>query len=431
MWCCRALFGPEPKPRQARDGHSWRMAAALLVLPAGPSPLLPALWWCVEGRGAVIRSEPSLPPRTLHLFVWGSVYPRRGVSRCPRGIRRAVWPSFPGRRKGLADSLRHTLFPNGCACASPRWRPSLVLLERSRLNLKRCPILSGRVVSRSPALSPDARSGLALSVGAVLLCLAPFSDVPLGFFGRGKENKKGVESGKGEKALFALCPVVVWRFLFCVGDPPPPRGSSSKGERPPRRTRLPSPVGLGASGGAERSRAGLLPLALINDARRLVGKKRPGLRGGPVLAPVPPVRECSRYVPRKKKAKALPKPQTPTLRLSVCSLDDRVVALQHAHTPAAVGQPRLGPRRVGSVPPSVRKMPSLAIRGRGGRTVIVSGAPLSRVGPLTYRLPRPDRPFACSRVPPRARVLWGGTRASSRALSLFPVSYTHLTLPTT
>ena len=235
-----------------------------------------------------------------------------------------------------------------------------------------------------------------------------------------KKTKRGSRAVKERRPFSPSVQSSSGDFCFALGIPLRLGGSSSKGERPPRRTRLPSPVGLGASGGAERSRAGLLPLALINDARRLVGKKRPGLRGGPVLAPVPPVRECSRYVPRKKKAKALPKPQTPTLRLSVCSLGDRVVALQHAHTPAAVGQPRLGPRRVGSVPPSVRKMPSLAIRGRGGRTAIVSGAPLSRVGPLTYRLPRPDRPFACSRVPPRARVLWGGTRASSRALSLFP-----------
>lgn len=26
MWFSRAVFGPGPKPRQARDGHSWRMA---------------------------------------------------------------------------------------------------------------------------------------------------------------------------------------------------------------------------------------------------------------------------------------------------------------------------------------------------------------------------------------------------------------------
>lgn len=26
MWCSCVLFGPWPKPRQARDGHSWRMA---------------------------------------------------------------------------------------------------------------------------------------------------------------------------------------------------------------------------------------------------------------------------------------------------------------------------------------------------------------------------------------------------------------------
>ena len=46
--------GRRPKPRQARDGHSWRMAAALLVLPAGPASVLPTFdWWCVEGRGAV------------------------------------------------------------------------------------------------------------------------------------------------------------------------------------------------------------------------------------------------------------------------------------------------------------------------------------------------------------------------------------------
>lgn len=46
--------GRRPKPRQARDGHSWRMAAALLVLPAGPSSLLPTFAggvWKAQGCG--------------------------------------------------------------------------------------------------------------------------------------------------------------------------------------------------------------------------------------------------------------------------------------------------------------------------------------------------------------------------------------------
>lgn len=54
----------EPKPCQARDRHSWHMAASL-VLPAGCFPLLPICWWPVEGRGVIKAGSPPPCPALL------------------------------------------------------------------------------------------------------------------------------------------------------------------------------------------------------------------------------------------------------------------------------------------------------------------------------------------------------------------------------
>lgn len=118
---------------------------ALLVLLAGPSPLLPAGRWCVEGRGAESGPDPALgspdaadasrlPPRAggqaacaWPSLCWGGLPPRPlGVSvrlclgppwcswsapgcclRCPRLSRRVPFP-FPGhhcRGRHLAFGL--------------------------------------------------------------------------------------------------------------------------------------------------------------------------------------------------------------------------------------------------------------------------------------------------------------------------------------
>ena len=68
MWCSGVLFGPGPKPRQARDGHSWRMAAVLLVLPAGPSSLHPIRLPVVCGRQGCGSPARALP--RAHFSQW-------------------------------------------------------------------------------------------------------------------------------------------------------------------------------------------------------------------------------------------------------------------------------------------------------------------------------------------------------------------------
>lgn len=68
----RVHSGRRPKPRQARDGHSWRMAAALLVLPAGPSSRLPTLTGGVWQAGVRLSGlSPVKAPRTPGCGSWG------------------------------------------------------------------------------------------------------------------------------------------------------------------------------------------------------------------------------------------------------------------------------------------------------------------------------------------------------------------------
>ena len=85
MWCSCVLFGPGPKPRQARDGHSWRMVihgewrplfsfcqrAPRLSSPSGVGGV-------GEGRGAAVRSEPLT---RAHLPLWfaGSSWTRQAA----------------------------------------------------------------------------------------------------------------------------------------------------------------------------------------------------------------------------------------------------------------------------------------------------------------------------------------------------------------
>lgn len=149
--------GRRPKPRQARDGHSWRMAAALLVLPAGPASVLPTFTGGVWKAGVrSIRSEPCEGPHArLAVVRGGSREARRGApSFPPRAFRSAhrVWvrparlPPSRGR-VGRCVPPRHTPFPNGLACArlarDPRGAPGAF-----QADLQRCPVLSGGGVSR-------------------------------------------------------------------------------------------------------------------------------------------------------------------------------------------------------------------------------------------------------------------------------------------
>lgn len=121
------------------------------------------------------------------------------------------------------------------------------------------------------------------------------------------------------------------------------------------------------------------------------------------MALVPPVRECSMCAHGTKKKKALPMPQTPP----------SVPASTRRSWP-----PRLGARRVGSVPPSMRKVPSLAIRGKGVLCPIrVAWGSLPR-GPPTRPAARPDRPMRVAS--PRASVLLSLVNRGPRLLAPSP-----------
>lgn len=77
--------GRRLKPRQARDGHSWRMAAALLVLPAGPSSLLPTFTGGVWKAGVRLSglSPVKGPPHSSLWFVGVPVRRAGGASLFP------------------------------------------------------------------------------------------------------------------------------------------------------------------------------------------------------------------------------------------------------------------------------------------------------------------------------------------------------------
>lgn len=162
MWCSRAVFGPGPKPRQARDGHSWRMAISLrmapapLVLPAGPSPLLPArLWWCGEGKGAVTRPE----PRACALFALQCVGLRVGPF-CPCGLLSP--PLRPGLRGGSSAASHAS--PGWCACAL-LFAILAVLLECSRTH--KVPGSESAVAVPVPSAASRARLRLLAACGVV------------------------------------------------------------------------------------------------------------------------------------------------------------------------------------------------------------------------------------------------------------------------
>lgn len=79
------------------NGHSLRMAAALLVLPAGPAPLLPT---CVGGvwKAGVRLSGPSADPRALLAVVRGVLVDASGSRLSLRRpcLSRVLFPE-PGR----------------------------------------------------------------------------------------------------------------------------------------------------------------------------------------------------------------------------------------------------------------------------------------------------------------------------------------------
>lgn len=57
-----ALSRAGPKPRQTRDGHSWRMGPLFSLCLRAPRLSHPPDWRCVEGRGAESGPTPSTPP---------------------------------------------------------------------------------------------------------------------------------------------------------------------------------------------------------------------------------------------------------------------------------------------------------------------------------------------------------------------------------
>ncbi|KAF6298840.1 hypothetical protein mRhiFer1_008895 [Rhinolophus ferrumequinum] len=98
---------------------------ALLALPAGPSPLPPAGWRCVEGRGAESGPTPSTPPPASRRRRGQGSPDAADTLRPASAVSRVAAP--PPRRGG--PSRRRALR------ASPG--PLSVLLERSGLSLRR------------------------------------------------------------------------------------------------------------------------------------------------------------------------------------------------------------------------------------------------------------------------------------------------------
>lgn len=121
MWCCRVLFGPGPKPRQARDGHSWRMViqrewrplfSFCQRAPRLSSPFLCRVVCGSQGCGcparALTRAHFSLWFAASLWTCWGRLPPRRSLLRGP----------LPPCRGKVVDPLRCIPFPNG-VCTRP------------------------------------------------------------------------------------------------------------------------------------------------------------------------------------------------------------------------------------------------------------------------------------------------------------------------
>lgn len=110
--------------------------------------------------------------------------------------------------------------------------------------------------------------------------------------------------------------------------------------------------------------------------------------------------------------------------LDVCPRNEKKSLTDTADPPSVPAStrrswpPRLGARRVGSVPPSMRKVPSLAIRGKGVLCPIrVAWGSLPR-GPPTRPAARPDRPMRVAS--PRASVLLSLVNRGPRLLAPSP-----------
>lgn len=135
MWCCCVLFGPGPKPRQARDGHSWRM-----VIHCEWRPLF-----------SFCQRAPRLSSPSLLGGVWKSGVRLSGLIADPRA-RLAVVRGVPVDASGAPALARFTVLlgplpragggwltrrgacPSRVVCARALLlRASLVLLERSGL----------------------------------------------------------------------------------------------------------------------------------------------------------------------------------------------------------------------------------------------------------------------------------------------------------
>lgn len=120
MWCCRVLFGPGPKPRQARDGHSWRMVIQREWRPlfsfcqraprlSSPIPLQGGVW-----KSGVRLSGTSTDPRTLLAVVRGVPVDVLGaLAPTPFTASR---PSSPVPGEGGRPAAVHTL-PEWCVHA--------------------------------------------------------------------------------------------------------------------------------------------------------------------------------------------------------------------------------------------------------------------------------------------------------------------------
>lgn len=121
MWCFCVLFGPGPKPRQARDGHSWRMViqrewrplfSFCQRAPRLSSPFLCRVVCGSQGCGcparALTRAHFSLWFAVSLWTCWGLLPPRCSLFRGP----------LPPCRGRMVDPPRCIPFPNG-VCTRP------------------------------------------------------------------------------------------------------------------------------------------------------------------------------------------------------------------------------------------------------------------------------------------------------------------------
>lgn len=166
------------------NGHSSRMATALLVLPAGPSSLLPTRCrWCVEGRGAAVRPEPLT---RAHLSLWfaGSSWARQaavGLSwRASLGSLFCFATLFSPSRGGWLVRCGARPSRTVCAHAFPP-RTSRCSWSVPGFDPKGARFRAGGGASRSPAC---------LLCSVRLRCFLPF----LGRVLSEKGKKKGVEA---------------------------------------------------------------------------------------------------------------------------------------------------------------------------------------------------------------------------------------------